>query len=241
MPIQTLITQRLYQQAAEQISGLIDSGEIALGARLPPERDLAKLLGVSRPTVREAMIALEIAGRVEIRVGSGIYVKAPTKRLPSALSVRMDVGPSPFELLAARMTLEGEIAAQAAERVTRPMLAEIEETLVGLQADLRRGDLGQQNDRLFHRLIADATGNSVLTNLVEQLWEGMFAPIFHNLSTHVGLPANLKMTIADHERIFGALKPRDPVEARAAMRMHLQHVEEILQGADDLADMQPLT
>ena len=119
------------------------------------------------------------------------------------------------------------------------MLAEIEETLVGLRADLQQGQLGQQNDRLFHRLIADATGNSVLTDLVEQLWEGMFAPIFHNLSAHAGLPANLKMTIVDHERIFEALKSRDPVQARAAMHMHLHHVEEILQGADDLADLQP--
>ena len=77
MPFQSIEPRRLYRQIAEQIRGLIRSGEFPPGARLPPERDLAKQLGVSRPSVREALIALEVEGLVEVRIGSGIYVRVP--------------------------------------------------------------------------------------------------------------------------------------------------------------------
>jgi len=76
MPIQTVETNRLYRQIAEQLSALIASGEFAEGARLPSERELAAQLGVSRPSVREALIALEVAGKVDVRVGAGIFVSA---------------------------------------------------------------------------------------------------------------------------------------------------------------------
>ena len=74
MPLQAVDNRRLYRQIADQIAGLIERGEYAVGARLPPERDLAKQLGVSRPSVREALIALEVEGKVEVRVGSGVFV-----------------------------------------------------------------------------------------------------------------------------------------------------------------------
>ena len=82
MPFQAVATQRLYEQVAGQVTDLVARGEFKPGDRLPPERDLAKLLGVSRPTVREAMIALEIAGLVEVRVGAGAFVtdKAGSQR-----------------------------------------------------------------------------------------------------------------------------------------------------------------
>jgi DNA-binding FadR family transcriptional regulator len=75
MPLQTVAPQRLYRQIAEQVRQLMVSGEFALGSRLPAERDLAVQLGVSRPSVREALIALEVEGMIEVRTGSGIYVQ----------------------------------------------------------------------------------------------------------------------------------------------------------------------
>jgi DNA-binding transcriptional regulator YhcF (GntR family) len=83
MPFQSIEPRRLYRQIAEQIRGLIRSGEYRPGARLPPERDLAKQLGVSRPSVREALIALEVEGLVEVRIGSGIYVHALRLHAPT--------------------------------------------------------------------------------------------------------------------------------------------------------------
>ena len=113
MPIQTVASQRLYQQVAGQLGELIRHGEFLPGDRLPPERDLARQLGVSRPTVREAMIALEIAGLVDVRTASGAYVrKTPvTSLMPFAPP---DIGPSPFELVAARRLIEPEVAFAAA-------------------------------------------------------------------------------------------------------------------------------
>src|SRR5258708_10066487 len=113
MPFRAVATQRLYEQVAGQVTELVARGEFKPGDRLPPERDLAKVLGVSRPTVREAMIALEIAGLVEVRVGAGTFVtdKASHNRAAnSRLFAR--VGTSPLELIAARPAVEPQVTAR---------------------------------------------------------------------------------------------------------------------------------
>ncbi|HLI14207.1 MAG TPA: FadR/GntR family transcriptional regulator [Alphaproteobacteria bacterium] len=235
MPIQPVETQRLYQQAADQIRSLVRRGEYAPGDRLPSERELAKRLGVSRPTVREAMIALEIAGIIDIRAGAGIFVSDQATRDVQALLPALDAGPSPFDLLAARRLLECEIAAQAAEQATIRDLAAIKESIVEMERDMARGGSGQREDRQFHGLIAGATRNSVFVSLVDGLWEGMSAPLFHSLSAHTHLPDHKQMTIADHRAIYEGLRKRDGAGARAAMAAHLAHVEAVLTGADDLA------
>ncbi|HEX3063454.1 MAG TPA: GntR family transcriptional regulator, partial [Usitatibacter sp.] len=99
MPLQAVDNRRLYRQIADQIAALIERGEYGPGQRLPPERDLAKQLGVSRPSVREALIALEVEGYVEVRVGSGVYVLGP-RHGPAAHPLPADSGP--FELIRAR-------------------------------------------------------------------------------------------------------------------------------------------
>src|SRR5512132_3751185 len=98
MPLQAVDSRRLYRQIADQIAALIDRGEYGAGERLPPERDLAKQLGVSRPSVREALIALEVEGYVEVRVGSGVYVVGNVPRA----SASMPADSGPFELIRAR-------------------------------------------------------------------------------------------------------------------------------------------
>src|SRR6478672_2477976 len=100
MPLQAVENRRLYRQIADQIAALIDRGEYGVGQRLPPERDLAKQLGVSRPSVREALIALEVEGYVEVRIGSGVYVVERTPRAASVEPLAEDSGP--FELIKAR-------------------------------------------------------------------------------------------------------------------------------------------
>lgn len=113
MPIRAVENRRLYRQIADQLSMLIASHEFPEGARLPSERDLAMQLGVSRPSVREALIALEIEGKVEVRVGSGIYVVP--QRLMQVADPTSE-GQGPFELLRARWLIEGEVAAEAARK-----------------------------------------------------------------------------------------------------------------------------
>ena len=228
MPFEAISTQRLYQKVAGQIAGLIRGGELQLGARLPPERDLAKRLGVSRPTVREAMIALELSGLVEVRTGSGIYV---TSRGTDA-GFSFDAGPSPFEVLAARKLIEPEIVAEAASHISRTELEMLRDTLSALEsAEDHTTSLGP--DRDFHACIATATGNTALISIVDGLWDKMFGPIFTTLSIRTGLPQNVRMTLADHTRIFERLHAHDSDGAREAMRVHLEHVETILSEHDD--------
>src|SRR5512132_3028456 len=123
MPFHSIEPRRLYRQIAEQIRALIQSGEFRAGSRLPPERDLARELGVSRPSVREALIALEVEGLVEVRIGSGIYVLGPAK--PPAPDQEQAAGP--FELLRARYVVESECAALAAKSARKGQVDAIEE------------------------------------------------------------------------------------------------------------------
>src|SRR5258707_11207258 len=117
MPLQAVDSRRLYRQIADQIAALIEKGEYVAGKRLPPERDLARQLGVSRPSVREALIALEVEGLVEVRIGSGIYVLGPRGDGEMGAPVHAALGP--FELLRARWIIESECAAFAAKHAKR--------------------------------------------------------------------------------------------------------------------------
>jgi DNA-binding FadR family transcriptional regulator len=231
VPIQTVEYQRLYQQVAGQLGELIRQGEFLPGGRLPPERDLARQLGVSRPTVREAMIALEIAGLVEVRTGSGAYVrKAPQSGvLPFAPP---DIGPSPFELIAARRLIEPEVAFAAAGCMHAGVLAGIAETLDMMRTGIEAGAGVEAADRLFHTRIAAATGNTVLASVVEQLWDSTFQPIFDGLSRRTGLSDNQRAALIGHMGIFNALERGDGPGARQAMRDHLTEVETILMAED---------
>jgi len=232
VPIQLVEAQRLYQHVAEQIGSLIHAGEFRDGDRLPPERELAKQLGVSRPVVREAMIALEIAGLVDVRGGAGAFVKRARADAGSLLATTADPGPGPFDLIAARQLLEGEIAFTAASKVTQANLRSLTEAIDQMRSDIEAGRDTRQSDRLFHLRVAELTGNGVLSGLVDGLWAHMLAPMFDVLGRHAGLRGKDRMTIADHERIVEALGRRDAEAARAAMRAHLAHVEEILMRED---------
>ena len=113
MVIQAVSTQRLYQQVAEQITHLIQTGAFPIGCKLPPERDLATQFGISRPTIREALIALEIAGLVDVRTGSGATVIQRPAAVEKRSSGLADAGPSPFELIATRKLIEPGVAGVA--------------------------------------------------------------------------------------------------------------------------------
>lgn len=220
MPFQTVANQRLFQQVAEQIAGLIRSGELGLGTRLPAERDLSKLLGVSRPTVREAMIALEITGLVEVRTGAGAYVRAAVPHAGAP-----DAGPSAFELLAARRVVEGEIAAVAAECASPPGVETLNRAIDLYRVESQRGADCFEADRAFHIGLAEMTGNSVFQRIVTQFWGDMRGPIFQRLGELTHFAGKTSNNIADHKRIRDAVVRGKPAEARQAMHDHLANVE----------------
>ena len=225
MKIKAIKVQRLYLQVARQLQDLINEGSLAQGQRLPSERDLAEQFGVSRPTVREAMIALEIAGAVEVRSGSGVYVLEQPKK-PGKMTDNED--PGPFEILEARGLIEGEACALAAERITQAQLDTLAELLVAMEQENQQEDAHEEADEHFHRCIAEAAGNSAISTTIAWLWElrneSEISTRFYQRIREEGI----RPIIADHRAILDALRRRDPAAAREAMAAHLQRVTEHL-------------
>lgn len=219
MDIEVGTSPKLYQRVANLIVGRIRSGKYPRGERLPPERELAEEFGVSRPTVREAMIALEIRGIVEARRGSGIYVVEAT---PSdANSNEQDIGP--FEVTEARRLFEGEAAALAAAIITDAEIAKLESLLAILGANTS-SEVGERADRDFHITIAEATRNSAIASVIENLWDMRYKSPMCMKMFDRARDAGVQPRYDDHSLILKALKARDPQAARAAMRSHLDRV-----------------
>jgi DNA-binding FadR family transcriptional regulator len=227
VPLQTVEPQRLYRQIAGQLAALIDNGEFPVGSRLPAERELAALLGVSRTSVREAIISLEIAGLVEVRVGTGIFVRARTQdtAAPPGPPPAADAeAAGPFELLAARALIEGEIASVAARTASPDDLAALRETIARMRDNESDVALRDAADRAFHERIAAATGNGALALVVAGLWDQRRGDLWTKIEAFFHTPALGAQTILDHEAIVAALEARDPAAARAAMQRHLRRV-----------------
>jgi DNA-binding FadR family transcriptional regulator len=220
MPIQSIEPRRLYRQISDQLRALILAGEFAEGSRLPPERDLSVQLGVSRPSLREALIALEVEGFVEVRKGSGIYVCPAPKRRPSAFDLSGEEGP--LELIRARALLEGEVAAIAAKTGRRLAFDGIEQAINLMQEAADAGKTPLEADRLFHVRIAEATGNSVLVGVVGRLFDLRLRPLFDQLDGHFATPNVWADAILEHRDILKALRAKDGAKARAMMQRHME-------------------
>jgi DNA-binding FadR family transcriptional regulator len=234
MPFQSIEPRRLYRQIADQIRSLIKSGEFPAGARLPPERDLAKQLGVSRPSVREALIALEVEGLVEVRIGSGIYVQPVGD--DKGAQAGHDAEAGPFELLRARYIIEAECAALAAKSAKTPQLQAISEALDEMQREMQTADHQPlSGDRLFHLRIAEATGNGALVAVVKLLWEERTGALYQQLEHHYDSPSLWETAMAEHRAVLKAIVAHDPKAARSAMQRHLnQAYKRFSTGWDNL-------
>ncbi len=224
MPLQTVEPQRLYRQIAEQVRSLIAGGEFAGGSRLPAERDLAKQLGVSRPSVREALIALEVEGWVEVRTGSGVYVLDRTAKNAKATRTHAQIPPTewgPLELIRARRVVEGEIAALAATQAKRKDTDSMARAIDTMRADADRNVMPLDGDRAFHTAIVQACGNVVLIETVQGFWDSRRGPLFERLGGYFETVDSWRSAIAEHEAIHAAIRARDAQAARAAMHDHL--------------------
>ncbi|WP_106476457.1 FadR/GntR family transcriptional regulator [Phytohalomonas tamaricis] len=254
MPIQAIRTQRLYRQIADQLRQLIERGEFPPGTLLPPERELAQALGVSRASVREALIALEVVGQVEVRVGHGVVVLEPksssvlpvmsqaARQQPWALdpefsdetALDFEEEIPPYALLQARRHVEPEAAALAAEHVTPEALESIREAFTRNVEDnhrvQKRGGGGRPHshagDRLFHMRIAEASGNPAYALLIKHLLGHQYGVMFRRLQDLYMTTDMSDRSQEDHQRILDALIAKDANAARAAMADHLDYVLE---------------
>ncbi|WP_312600629.1 FadR/GntR family transcriptional regulator [Pseudomonas luteola] len=244
MPIQAIENPRLYRQIADQLRSLIDSGEFPPGSRLPAERELAKQMGVSRASVREALIALEVIGLVDVRVGNGVLVcagaqrpadDAPVMELAARgqwigpdpeLDVQVDFNAEipPFSLLQARQLIEPEAAALAAINASEEELAGIHAAYERNVQDNREGSTTHPGDRLFHIRIAQASGNPAYALMIQHLLGHRYGSMFQRLQAHY-TPEDMPHRSEDeHLRVLKALQARNAQEARSAMRAHLDEV-----------------
>ncbi|MFK7885923.1 MAG: FadR/GntR family transcriptional regulator [Gammaproteobacteria bacterium] len=207
---------RLYHKIAAKITALIDEGLYPPGSRLPAERELSERFGVSRVTIREAEIALQAVGRIEIKTGSGVYVTEAGGTNLGALPLA-----SAFEVTEARLLFESEAAALAAKDIDQATLNKLAELVATMDVvDPADPELADEADRDFHMTIAEASGNSAILFLIQQLWK-MRTEIedvkkaYASVCSHdVGARGN------EHEDILKALETRDPALARGAMRQH---------------------
>ncbi len=222
MKLQAVSNRKLYIQIADQIRALISSGAVEPGQQLPSERELAVDLGVSRPTVREALIALEIAGLIDIRVGVGAFVRRPN----GAQAALPEQNHSPIEVMRARCLIEPEVAALAAGNVTPAGIASLRRTLLEMRAETAAGRWSPASDQSLHLTIAEACGNSVLREILTGLWSSRGEDVDQHFHAHLASIDQLREHIlVDHEQIVAAIVRRDPDAARTAMSNHLKYVE----------------
>jgi DNA-binding FadR family transcriptional regulator len=260
VPIQSIQNRRLYQQIADQLRAMIGSGEYPPGSYLPTERELSKQFGVSRTSVREALIALEVLGLVKVRVGDGVTVQAPAavdgdrhavdgdalnqhaldqavRRAPwpidseLALAADFEAEVPPFSLLQARRLIEPEAAALAAVNASDAELAGIEAAYQRNIADNRESSTTHPGDRLLHIRIADASGNAAYALLIRHLLGHQYGAMFQRLQQLYTSKDMPHRSELEHATIVAALRERDPKAARRAMRTHLDSVIRIFSRA----------
>ncbi len=223
---------RLYRMIAAQIKEKIQDGSYRAGERLPSERELAEKLTVSRPSVREALIALEIEGWVDVRVGTGVFVTGPEVRMnASALpvaredagSVTSDIGAN--DLLQARLLIEPVCAELAARNATQEQLEQMNVSIMTLP---HSGSPTAHNDTL-HLLIAEASGNAALASIVQHLWKlSEASAIFTKLNQHYVYDEVWEKAHVEHLELLTALQKRRPKAARVAMHAHLMGISQRL-------------
>lgn len=215
--------RRLYRHIADQLMQMIGSGEYPIGTRLPAERDLAAQFGVSRPSVREALIALEVEGMVEVRGGAGVFVLQQQRR-STGIDPLAPV-PGPFDLIRARWIVESECAHLAATHATPEQLAGMKRALDDMRGAPLYDDVSLEADQRFHLCIAEASANSALVMVTRQLWDARRGPLYLQLESHFSGKEIWRQAVDEHAEILNAIVSRDGTAARNAMRRHMKNAE----------------
>ncbi len=217
-----LTRTRLYEQVAEQITGWIDENGLTAGDRLPPERELAQRLGVSRATLSQALVALEVIGVVTVRHGDGTLIaEAPApRRIVEAIRAHAHRLP---EIIETRDALETKIAALAATRHTADDLARIDEALDEMERDVAAGGRGVEGDERFHGAVTAAAHSLLLARLMDEIRDLIRETRIESLS-QPGRPAD---SLAHHRVIARAIRSGNPEAAAAAMHAHVVMVSDV--------------
>ncbi|MFI6872615.1 FadR/GntR family transcriptional regulator [Streptomyces sp. NPDC050400] len=214
---------RLYEQVLDRLRAYVAEGGLRAGDRLPTERDLAARLGVSRASVKQAIVVLEVQGLVEVRHGGGTYlvrdgldVAEPVERLVERKKRLPDV-------LEAREALETKLAELAAERRTDENLTALRAALDRMAEDIGTGGLGIEGDRLFHAAVTAAAHSALLAAFMREIDE----PIAESRTESLRQPRRPGRSLAQHRAILTAIEAGDGRGAAAAMRRHVRSVAKV--------------
>ncbi|GAA4696655.1 FadR/GntR family transcriptional regulator [Nocardioides nanhaiensis] len=222
---QRLMRTRLYEQVAEQITQWIADNGLTTGDRLPPERELATRLGVSRATLSQALVALEVIGVVSVRHGDGTVISgdpAPARhaRIVDAIRAHADRLP---EIIETRDALETKIAALAAQRRTDDDLARIDDALAAMEADIDAGGRGVEGDERFHGAVTAAAHSLLLARLMDEIGDLIRETRIESL----GQPDRPRNSLAGHRAVAEAIRAGDPAAAATAMHEHVTMVSDV--------------
>lgn len=226
MPFSRIEAQRLPAAAARQIELLILRGVLRPGTRLPPERELAERMGVSRPSLREALAELHEAGLVDARPGAGVFVAEVLGSAFSPALIRLFGAhdEAVFDFIAFRRDLEGLAAERAARHAGAADLAVIRAAFERMEAGIaRRGD-GAALDAAFHLAILEAAHNVVLLHVMRSIYDLLREGVFYNRQIMFARRTTRAALLEQHRGILTALEARDPAGARAAVEAHMDYV-----------------
>ncbi len=223
-------TKKIYMHIVEQIQDLIKEGKIKPGDKLPSEHILAEKFGASRPSVREALTALEILGITESRGGKGNFIRDNlNSSLYAQRFMELEEQESPFELLEARKAVETEVAGFAAEKATKEDIVAVQDSLDKMRNAITNISEVMEFDREFHINIARAAHNAVLFSMMNYLADGLKESLWVNIKEKSwGIPGRPQKYIEEHTEILSAIKNKDNKAARRGMFDHLATVEEDL-------------
>lgn len=223
-PLPPKVTRtRLYEQVAEQITAWITATGLAVGDRLPPERELAQQLGVSRATLSQALVALEVVGVVAVRHGDGtVLTGVEPAAAPVIHAIRAHADRLP-EVIDARDALETKIARLAAERRTETDLAAIDAALRAMEDDIDAGGRGVEGDELFHGAVTRAAHSGLLEQMMATIGELIRESRIESLSQ----PERPRNSLAGHRAVADAIVAGDPDAAARAMHEHITMVSDV--------------
>lgn len=213
---------RLYETVARQIATWAEENGLKVGDRLPPERQLAASLGVSRTTISQALVAMEVVGAVTVRHGDGAVITSGAGMGRIADAIREHARRLP-EVLDARDALETKLAALAAVRHTAADLVEMEAALEQMAADIERGGRGVDGDERFHAAVTAAARSPLLGRMMLEL----SAEITETRIESLGQPGRPGESLEQHRRIAAAIRSGDPEAAASAMHAHVATVSDL--------------
>ncbi len=222
---------KLYEEVVNRMLEMIKTNNMKAGEKLQSEKELASIFGVSRMAIREALSALQSAGVIEVRHGSGIYLRDINDQLTNPISIKLLAGKENLlNILELRKGLESEAAYLTAIRANQVHVKRLEEILQQMDSEISTGGTAAEEDFKFHRALVRATGNPVFAKVFDTIGNVFYEGL---KSSHEFFSKNLGprlVVLEEHRLILDYIKQKKPAEAREAMRVHLENVEVKLRG-----------